>query len=550
MGIGFLVMGLFIAAVLAVASFRAPGIFRTLALIASAAVFLIALIFSSIAYVSADAVGIVTKNAFGGSLKDGHTIATSGEMGVQSFVLSPGWHAGFWPLVYSVRTEPLVEISGDEIGLIEARDGQAMPSGQLFAPEWKREDVTAMLDANHFLADGKGFRGKQSTVLTPGRYRINPELFRIQKVKQVVVPAGEVAVLTANAGLPPSIKGPEGTGLMFADEGQMGVRKSVLPPGKYALNTEAVTVIEVWTTEMVAHYTTAYSGNVVSSSSSEIAQRNKDVSSQHTPQLEEREITVRTADGFTFPVDVRVSYKIKPEDAPLVVARLGDDEGERFRNALNSAVRAGFRNAAESVRALDYVMQRSQQEQQAMTSIARHMQSLGVTVTGVNIGNIGDEKTLGALLKTQTDRELAKQEQLTFTEQQKAAEKKRELSRAQQESEEEKKLATAAYSVKIADEEKKRKIIEAGTESEMTLLKAKAQAEAYELIARQIGKQNAAVMELLKIVGEKNIQITPRVMIHGSGGSNNAGNSALMGTLLDAMISKDEPALPQPAPKP
>jgi len=385
-------------------------------------------------------------------------------------------------------------------------------------------------------------------------------------VKQTEVAPGEVGVLKANYGKPPSLSAMRvraagegeaapiaasagGAGeqpaddatLKFADEGERGIRAKVLPPGKYALNTDAFTVTEMWTTQIIAQYTSHASETNPSS------KKTKDAPGSN----EEREITVRTSDGFTFPVDVRVEYLVTPSDAPLVVAKLGDDEGDRFRNALNSAVRAIFRNNAENVRALDYVQQRSHQETQSLTMLRSQMARFGVSVTAVRIGNVGDEESLGTLLKTQTDRELAKQEQQTFQEQQKAASQKKELTRVTQEAEEEKKLATATYEVKIADETQKRKVIEAKAEAEATKIRSTAQAEAYKQIAEQIGKSNAALIEVLKIVGERNIQIAPRIMVTGK----DAGglNSALMGTILDKITSEDEdakPAAPKPAPKP
>jgi uncharacterized membrane protein YqiK len=230
-----------------------------------------------------------------------------------------------------------------------------------------------------------------------------------------------------------------------------------------------------------------------------------------------------------------------------VVAKLGDDEGERFRNALNSAVRAIFRNNAENVKALDYVQMRSHQESQSLVMLRSQMARFGVTVTAVRIGNVGDELSLGTLLKTQTDRELAKQEQQTFQEQQKAANQKKELTRTTQEAEEERKLATATYEVKIADEAQKRKVIEAKAEAEATKIKAVAQAEAYKQIAEQIGKSNAALMEVLKIVGERNIQIAPRVLVTGQGAG--GGASALVGTLLDRITTEDEQSKAPAAPR-
>jgi regulator of protease activity HflC (stomatin/prohibitin superfamily) len=322
----------------------------------------------------------------------------------------------------------------------------------------------------------------------------------------------------------------------FAKPGEIGIRREVLAPGKYPINTDAFTVVEIYSTQMVSHYTAAHGGSGPLPSGSGT-----------TPVAEEREITVRTADGFTFPVDVRVEYVVEPRYAPVAVAKLGDDEGERFRNALNSAVRAIFRNNAENVRALDYVQQRSHQESQSLTMLKQQMGPFGVRVTAVRIGNVGDQATLGALLKTQTDRELAKQEQQTFQEQQRAAEQKKQLARAQQESDEEKKLATATYAVKIAAEDQKKRVAEAEGEAQAIKIKAQAQADAYRLIAEQIGKNNAALVELLKVVGERNIQITPRVFMSGEH-SGQSMSTALMGTMLDQMISRDEAAA-QPEPR-
>ncbi|MCZ6811133.1 MAG: hypothetical protein O7D97_03945, partial [Planctomycetota bacterium] len=179
--------------------------------------------------------------------------------------------------------------------------------------------------------------------------------------------------------------------------------------------------------------------------------------------------------------------------------------------------------------------------------LATEMSKVGVTVTAVRIGDVGDEQTLGALLKTQTDREIALQEQVTFQEQQRAAEQQKALSRTQQEAEEERRLATAMYEVQIAEQNKERRIIEAGAEAEAIRIKAEAQAEAYRVIALQIGSGNAALLELLKIVGERGINITPRVMVVGSNGGNaGTGGSteatALIGTMLDTMISRQEPS--------
>ncbi|MFZ4573129.1 MAG: SPFH domain-containing protein [Phycisphaerales bacterium] len=554
---GILVFGISLAAAgcLMVAMPKVPGGAPRKALAVGALiVLLLGVVGSSITYVSSDMVGIVSKNAFGKSLQQGKIIAVNGEMGVQADVLPPGWHFGYWPVVYSVQTVPLTEVPSDKVGLMEAADGLPLERDQLFAPDFKADEFQKMLDAKHFLTAGNGYKGKQASVLKPGKYRLNTQLFRIKMEPQTEIKPGEVAVLKANYGAHPSVQvktdvppgptpdpgsAPIEEVLMFAKEGEMGIRAEVLLPGKYALNTDAINVTEMWSTQMIAHYTAAAATNPVSKSDGTVS---------HAAS-EEREITVRTSDGFTFPVDVRVEYLIEPKNAPIVVAKLGNDEDDRFRNALNSAVRAIFRNNAESVRALDYVQQRSHQESQSLAMLKAQMARFGVTITAVRIGNVGDETSLGALLKTQTDREIAKQEQMTFQEQQKAANQKKELSRATQEAEEEKKLATATYDVKIADENQKKKVIEAKAEAESTKIKSTAQAEAYKQIAEQIGKSNAALIEVLKLVGEQKIQITPRIMVNGGGGGSVA--TALMGTMLDRLtVDEDEPSKPVPTKAP
>ncbi|MGV6815406.1 MAG: SPFH domain-containing protein, partial [Phycisphaerales bacterium] len=301
-----------------------------------------------------------------------------------------------------------------------------------------------------------------------------------------------------------------------------------LQPGKYPVNTKAYTVSIVSTRETILRFTASEKGLTSNSNRSQASAN------------EQREITVRTSDGFTFPVDVRVEYKIEPNNAPIVVAKLGSD-ADPLLAKLNSTVRAIFRNNAEGVKALDYVNQRSIQESQSLAMISKEMARSGVTITGVRIGDVGDEETLGQLLNTQRDREIAVQEQITFQEQQKAAVQQKELSKTTQEAEEEKRLATASYEVKIAEQDKEKRIIEARAHAESVEIEATAQANAYKMIADQIGKANAAMIEVLRVIGENRIEITPRVMVTGSSdGQSSDETVALIGTMLDQMVKDAE----------
>lgn len=488
------------------------------------------LFLSSVTYVGPDKLGVVILNVGTRSLPADKIIATSGEKGPQARVLAPGWHAFLWPVIYNVEVSPLVEVKENEVGLITTTDGKPLPDRVVFAPEWPETAFEDMLDAEKFLTTGGGFKGPQTTVLTPGKYRLNPKLYTVEKAPITNVEKATVAVIKSNVGGAPTSEIAAGE-VRLVERGERGIWREPVEPQKLYLNTRAYEVTPISTAKRVIRYVMH-----TESGGSEAA--------------EEREIIVRSSDGFTFPVDVRIEYEIRPQDASLVVAHIGGDD-ERLRGPFGSAVRAIFRNGAETVKALDYVKQRSQQERMATERLAAEMRKIGVTITAVRIGNVGDEKTLGELLKTQTSREIALQEQLTFQEQQRAAEQKKALSRTTQEAEEEKRLATAQYEVKIADQTKERRILEAQAEAEAIRIRADAQAKAFAAIASEIGQANAALLEMLKIVGEKAIQITPRVLITGRSAGDSADapeSAALMGTMLDYMLNREEP--PRPAPKP
>ena len=535
MSSAFLLIGIILAGMIATSAFRVPNKSARGGIIIVALLVLIAgVAMSSVRYVGSNSVGIVKKNALGPSMTPGMILATSGEMGPQADVLAPGWHLWYWPVLYDVDTRPLIDIPADKIGLVESRDGLPLDPGQVFAPEVTNAEFKKMVeDPKFFLTTGNGRKGPQSNILTPGKYRLNPELFTVTMVDTTEVPPAAVAVLKSNFGSEPTLSlmvGEDDEPVILANSGEKGILAEALQPGKYPVNTKAYSVSIISTRETIIRFTAGEKGYDVQGKRTVIESANTN---------EQREITVRTSDGFTFPVDVRVEYKIEPKNAPIVVAKLGADR-EPLLAKLNSTVRAIFRNNAEGVKALDYVNQRSIQESQSLAMISKDMARMGVTITGVRIGDVGDEETLGELLNTQRDREIAVQEQITFQEQQKAAVQQKELSKTQQEAEEEKRLATASYEVKISEQDKLKRIIEATAHAEAVEIEATAQANAYKMIADQIGKANAAMIEVLRVIGENRIEITPRVMVTGSSEGTSGETVALIGTMLDQMVADAE----------
>jgi uncharacterized membrane protein YqiK len=525
----FLVIGVVLAGMILASTTKLQSSqLRIAGVVAAFVVLLAAFTLSSFRFVGEDQIGVVTKNIGFVSLPPGKIIATAGEKGPQARILPPGWHPWYWPFIYDIDMKEMTTIPEGQVGLLSASDGLPLPLDTTFAPEWDANSVGNMAqDADYFLTEGKGYKGPQASVLAPGKYRINPKLFTVEIVPATTIAKATVGVVKSNVGEPPAIPagqlaaGADVDLLKLVDEGKRGIWRNPLLPGQKYINTKAYEVTPISTMTHVVRYTVAQG--------------------QRADIDEESEIMVRTSDGFTFPVDVRLEFAIQPQDAPLVVAMFEDDK-TNMRAVMNSDVRGIFRNNAEKMKALDYVKERSLQEAQCKKALQEVLSKKGITVAEVRIGDVGDEQSLGTLLKTQTNREIALQEQETYKQQQLAAEQKKELTRTEQEAEEEKRLATASYAVKISEQEKLKQVIAAGAEAESIEIKAEAQAAAYKLIAEQIGSNNAALLELLKVVGEKNIQITPRVMVTGgNGGGGEAQSTALIGTMLDSMIEESAP---------
>ena len=190
MSSAFLMIGVILAVMIASSAFRVPnksarGGIILLALI----VLMIGVAMSSVRYVGANSVGVVKRNALGPPMTPGMILATNDQMGPPADVLAPGWHLWYWPVLFDVDVKPLVDIPADKIGLVESRDGLPLDPGQVFAPEVTNAEFKKMVeDPKFFLTAGNGRKGPQSNVLTPGKYRLNPELFTVTMVETTEVP--------------------------------------------------------------------------------------------------------------------------------------------------------------------------------------------------------------------------------------------------------------------------------------------------------------------------------------------------------------------------
>jgi uncharacterized membrane protein YqiK len=133
--------------------------------------------------VGAKEIAIKERRYVGARMPPGRVVATAGEVGIQANVLKPGLHFIRWPVERVVRKVPLIEIGSDEMGLIEAVDGDPMPPGRIFAPDRAQNAHNNFQDPIAFIKQG-GVKGIHLRTLPPGLWPIHPYLFAFRSPKQ------------------------------------------------------------------------------------------------------------------------------------------------------------------------------------------------------------------------------------------------------------------------------------------------------------------------------------------------------------------------------
>ncbi len=489
--------------------------------------------------IAADKTGVVMKH-FGTPLAPGSIIARNGEQGPQALILGPGWHFGYIPFMYEVSEVDVALIEHGKLGFITAKDGQPLPDGEIFAPIWP--STTDLLDPETFLTKN-GHRGPQATVLTPGTYRYNPNLHNIQTIDALQIDPGTVAVITARTGNQAPNGGTLVNGVPLVPKGCRGIWLEPLPPGAYYLNTQAFAPVMVKTIQRVYTYQQAKARSATSKAGNESGS--------------DWSVTVRSKDGFSFPIDVRVGCAVEAKDAPYLVALLGDpdkrskdeQEDEELElleaKVILPAIRAIFRNVTETMNALEFVDRRSAIEQEATARMKIELAKFHVTCDGVYVGNIHlDANEAGRkLISTQTDREVAVNQQKLYAEQRKAEESRAAFVKAQEDAEQQRNLAQATFAVQVQEQQALARAAEAKGESDYQIITGEGRAKAYRAMVDALGREQVAQLEMLKLVAEGKVQITPQVMVLGNGGT----MDALAGTLLrQAVPAKPSPEKTQP----
>ena len=304
----------------------------------------------------------------GRSLPPGKIVAASGENGPQARILAPGLHIE--PLInvlYDVDTSrPELEVPQGKVGILTARDGAVLRFGQTFADPFVPELGNQMLEAELYLANG-GQRGQQLSILTPGRYRLNHYLWEVELIEAVEVSAGLVGVVKSNVhaavdfGTLKADK-PENcatTGGGNGDRGEQHIDAPIVPvgcigiwakplqPGKYYLNQNAFTIIEVDTRAQVWTYGGGYTRAQIAltvDAKGEIVQKRTETVVPVDRDNADGAVFLKM-EGWDVPLELRVIAQVGPQDASCVVAGIGTLKQIEDR-VLTPSIRAITRDVA------------------------------------------------------------------------------------------------------------------------------------------------------------------------------------------------------------
>jgi hypothetical protein len=305
----------------------------------------------------------------GGSLAGGRIIAVNGENGAQARIFTPGFHPEFLLNVfYTVDTSPKETVVEDgNIGVLNAKDGAPLRLGQAFADPFPPEMGNTMLDAEVFLKN-KGQRGPQLTVLAPGTYRLNSYLWDVKIVPAKEVQAGFVGVVKSNVwssvdlGTLKSDKPAKCEPIKGVDEanadlkrlaaaqvpvGCTGIWGEALKPGKYYFNPGAYVVTDFDTRGQVLTYAGGYTRATISltvNAAGDIEQKRTEEKVPENPDNADKAVFVKM-EGWDVPLELRVIAQVSPEQAPCVVAGLGELKQVEDR-VITPSIRAIVRDVA------------------------------------------------------------------------------------------------------------------------------------------------------------------------------------------------------------
>lgn len=463
------------------------------------------------------------------------TLADDGQLTAASFGLTP-------EQLRVVIIAPQGDL--DVVGLVTALEGEPLPSGDIASrlggfgdvatmeenPETPDAEIIEVLmgsknvlhnnyqDFQAFL-DAGGRIGLQHDPLLYGAYLLNPFLVRVELVPMLVVNQGEVAVIKAFVGLPTlDTSGVEFKFGSIVRPGHRGIWQEPLRTGKYAINPRVYAAEIVPTFILTLNWANA-------------------VSQAHDLDARLEPIVGKSREGFVFNIDLQVQIHVSDTRAPKVISMVGTMLN-LVNEVLQSAVGNHFRNTLQELEAVRFIETRQEVQEAALEAVTRYLNAYQVETRGVYIQDVIFPPQLVEVL---TRREIARQEETTLHEQQRAQMARIEMEQAKGTADMQAELAAAQVSVDINRSQAQAREAQAGGEAAYVRLTGQAEADRVSALglaearatealglARAagftaqrdaIGEGPTALVALAGAVAEGRIDVMPDVLVTGGGSS-------------------------------
>lgn len=450
---------------------------------------------------------------------------------------------GFKPII--------IKGSDDKVGIVTVHDGPSLNKDDIIAPTVGDNSQDTDIYHNNFQDPEKflkagGFRGRQHQVMVEGTYFINRLFATVEFIDKTIIDVGFVGVVVSYTGM----KGSDHSGEEYrhgelVENGFRGVWRDPLMPGKYAFNTYSGKIVKVPTTNIILKWISNQSGN-------------------HRYDENLKEVSLITKDAFEPSLPLSVVLHIDYKKAPLVIQRFGDVK-MLVDQTLDPMVSAYFKNIGQTKTLIQLIHERNEIQEIASKEMKAKFGHYSLELEEVLIGtpssSVNDDK-IEQILAQLRDRQIAFEQVETYTQQQKASEKERELKEAEAKAAQQRLLTESDINIQIQSNQGKadyqRSIQEAAkikaiadaeaakiksiSQGEAAKIKAIAEAEAEKEARVGIGKA-MAIEEQVRAYGgaryqlvqdimnrftaaleKSSIDLVPKTVISMGGGENGGGS--------------------------
>lgn len=468
-------------------------------------------------------------------------LKNGGQKGPQIDVLLPGTYRINLNL-FAIQVAPAVVVEANKIGLVTALDGIPLP---------EREYVAAPVSGHDDYQNGSAFltrngqRGPQLDVLRPGTYYINPLMFSVEIDNVAVIERGQVGVIVSNVGEDPTeemkkrlgssqqgASAEEGKEKYVVPKGFRGIQEEVAGPGRYYLNRRAFMAYVIDTTNITI-----------------------DWDDQEDTRFDQ--LTVISKDGFPIQVAVKVVIRVRPDQAPYMVAKVGSIDN-LIQHVIHPMIDSSFRNQASTASAMNFLQSRSEEQTKAETRARIDLEKYHVECVSVLICQI---KLPEELMQTQTKRIIAEQQQEMFKMEQRSQAERTEMEKMKATADQQPTLVASEIAVKVATQKKTEMITLAEGSAEAKALEGmgegkrlkaigdgeaskiaaigEATAQAYNKQQEAIGEEAIKQIKIVELIAAAietgKIRIVPDVLVSGGG----TAADGLMGQLTRLLPGVD-----------